>query len=270
MLRSSYRNGFTLAPALGALLAIVALGCAGCATQRPQTAGPAPSAVEVRRALLGRNPGLNSLRAVVEARISFGGRQVSLPGVLQLDVMGGFRLDVLDPLDRPLAIFFVEDGRIVQLRPGLRLASSLGVFPEGCRSVDPADWVPAITASSLAPVVGERLVEQSLWGVGRSLGIRRGGQLHQSIRYRDEGGQLRPSNSVWYCGDDPVLQLRVREWVQSAAWLLPSIVDVEYPKAGLAVRLELREIEGNPAPTSQPFRPRLDSDIRWTSWNLPH
>ena len=29
------------------------------------------------------------------------------------------------------------------------------------------------------------------------------------------------------------------------------------------------EIEGNPPPSSQPLRPRLGSEIRWTGWNLP-
>jgi hypothetical protein len=66
-----------------------------------------------------------------------------------------------------------------------------------------------------------------------------------------------------------VLQLRVREWIASGAWELPSRFEIEYPKAGLAVRIELREIEGNPPPTGQPFRPRLGPEIGWSSWNLP-
>jgi len=246
-----------------------ALAVAGCASSQRQPSQPAPTPAEVYRSLLGRNPGLNSVRAVVEARISFGGRDVSLPGVLMLDAFGGFRLDLLDPLDRPLAILFVENGRIVQYRPSLRLAASLGVFPADCRGVDPADWVAAITASSSGPVAGEQLADHWLLGGERSFQRSRGSAAHQSVRYRGAGDMARPRLISWYCGEDTVLQLRLSEWVQNAAWQLPSLVEIDYLKVGLTVRIELREIEGNPPPTSQPLLPRLGADIGWISWNLP-
>jgi hypothetical protein len=255
--------------AVAALIAAAAIGLAGCATHRPPSAGPAPSPEAVFRALLGRNPGLSSVRAVAEARISFAAREVTLPGVLALDALGGFRLELLDPLDRPLAIIFAEEGRIVQYRPSQRLASSLAVFPADCRGVDPAAWVSAIIASSSAPVAGERLADRALWGADRSLERSRGGELRQSIRYREDGGNLRASSISWYCGEEPVLKLRLREWIAAAAGEFPSRFEIEYPKAGLAVRIELREIEGNPPPTGQPFRPRLGPEIGWSSWNLP-
>jgi len=269
MPRSPLRNGFPLARAGGAIVAAFVLGLHGCATHRPPSSGPPPSSAEIHRSLLGHNIGLTSVRAVAEARISFAGQEVSLPGVLRVDSFRGFRLDLLDPLDRPLAILFVDDSRIVHYRPGPKLAASLGVFPAGCRGVDPADWVPALLASSIAPVAGERLVDSGLWGGGRTLELHRGGKLHQSIRYGSEAGQQLPRQISWYCEEDPVLQVRVREWVHGPGWSLPSRFEIAYPKAGLAIRMELSEIEANPPASSQPLLPRLGSEIRWTAWNLP-
>lgn len=267
MRRSPRRSRLTRAAA--ALVAAAALGLGGCAAGRPRPPATAQSPAAVFRSLLGRNQGLTAVRALAEVRISYAGREVSLPGVLLLDAFGGFRLDLLDPLDRPQAILFAEDGRIVQYRPGLRLASSLGVFPADCQGVDPADWVAAVTSSSIAPVAGEILADGRPWWGDRSLERRRSGRLYQSIRYRDEGGQLVPRLVSWYCGDDPVLQLRFREWVRSATTLLPSRFELEYSMTGLAISIELSEIEENPPLSGQPLRPRLGSDISWTSWNLP-
>lgn len=254
--------------AIAAVTAAV-LGLAGCATHRPGSTGAAPTPGEVYRSLFGFNPGLTSLRAVVEARLTFAGREVSLPGVLLLDTFGGFRLDLLDPLDRPQAILFAEAGRIVNYRPGPGFAASLGVFPGECRGVDPAGWVPTILSSSIVPVAGESLADRGLWGGGRILERHRGGELHQSALYRSEGGQAIPRQSAWYCGEDPVLQVKLREWVQGSDWRLPSRFEIQYDKAGLAIALELSEIEANPPPSNQPFLPRLGSEIRWTAWNIP-
>lgn len=269
MPQSPRRSGFPAVRAVGAIAVVAVLGLAGCAAQRPTSRGPAQTPGETYRSLLGHNVGLSSLRAVAEARISFAGREVSLPGVLLLDAFGGFRLDLLDPLDRPLAILFAEGGRIVHYRPGPGLAASLGVFPEGCRGVDPADWVSAILASRDVPVADETLAGSSLWGGGRIVELRRGGAIHQSIRYGNESGQTLPRQVSWYCGEDPVLQLRLREWVQGPAWRLPSRFEIQFPKAGLAITMELSEVEGNPPPSGQPLLPRLGSEIRWTTWNLP-
>lgn len=255
--------------AAGAAIAAAAVVFAGCAAQRSGTAGPAPTPAEVYRSLLGRNAGLTSLRAVAEARLSYAGQAVSLPGVLTIDALAGFRLELLDPLDRPLAILFVEEGRVVNYRPGSRLAASLGVFPSDCRVVDPADWVSALLGSSVAPVPGEQLADRSLWGAGRVLERYRGSALRQSVGYRVRDGQALPRDFTWYCGEEPVLKLRPLDWITGSPWRLPARVDIEYPKAGLAITLELSEIEGNPSASRQPLRPRLGSEIRWTSWNLP-
>lgn len=269
MPKSRRRSLLAFARGAAAIAAAAVVGLAGCAAHRPAAPVRTTTPGEVFLSLLGRNQGLTSLRAVAEVRIAFAGNEVSLPGVLLLDRLGGFRLDLLDPLDRPLAILFVEEGRVVHYRPAQHLAASLGVFPPECRGVDPAEWVPAILASSVAPVAGEVLDDgRMLWG-GRVLERHRSGVLHQSVRYGDVSGEAIPRQVSWYCGEDPVLQVRMLEWVKGLAWRLPSRFEISFPKAGLALQLEISEIEANPAPSSQPFRPRLGSDIRWTGWNLP-
>lgn len=254
--------------AVGVLLALAGLSVAGCAAPRALGEG-AGSPLDAYRAVLGRNAGLSSLRAVVEARISFAGSQVSLPGVLRLDGLDGFRLEVLDPLDRPLAILYADAGRISQYRPAQQVGASLGVFPDECRSVDPADWVAAVLAAQRAPVAGETVLERRVWGSDRSLERYRDKKLRQSVRYRVKGGAALPTLVSWYCGDEPVLQLRLREWVVIDAWRLPTLLEIEYVRGGLTVRLELREIEGNPPRGAQALRPRPGPETRWTSWNLP-
>jgi len=269
MPRSPRTSSSPVARAAGAIAVAAVLGLAGCASHRPLSGGPAPTPGEVYRSLLGHNAGLTSVRAVAEAHLSFAGREVSLPGVLLLDAYGGFRLDLLDPLDRPLAILFGEEGRIVHYRPGPGLAASLAVFPQECRGVDPAAWVSAILASDIVPVAGVSLADRGLWVGGRILELRRGGELKQSIRYEDEVAQQLPRLISWYCGEDPVLQVRLREWVVGSSWRLPSRFEVLFPKAGLTIRIELSEVEGNPPPSNQPLQPRLGSEIRWTTWRLP-
>lgn len=269
MPRSLRPNPLRFVRSVAGILAIVALGLCGCASHRPGAVGQGSSPADVYRTLFGYNPGLTSMRAVAETRFSFAGQEVSLPGVLLLDSLGGFRLDVLDPLDRPLAILFVEGGRIVHFRPGPGLAASLGVFPEGCRGVDPADWVSAILSSSNVPVAGESLADRDLWWGGRVLDRHRGGELHQSSRYESEKGQVLPRHLSWYCGDDPVLEVRLLDWVQGPTWRLPSHLEIRFSKAGLVIEMELGEIEVNHPPSGQPFRPRLGSEIRWTTWNIP-
>jgi hypothetical protein len=245
------------------------IALAGCAAPGLRTAAPLPSPEAVFQAVLGRNAGLSAVRAVVEAELSYAGREISLPGVLQLDGLDGFRLDLLDPLDRPIAIFYAEQGRIVQYRPGLQLGASLGVFSEACRGIGPADWVQAVIAGNGSPHAGEKLLDRPSWGRDRNLEIHRGGELRRSIRYRFAAGQAIPLAVSWYCGDDVIMKLRFREWLAGAPWRLPTRLEIEYPQSGLHVRLELREIEGNPSRSAGPLLPRPDSSTRWTTWDLP-
>lgn len=254
------------ATALAALALFAALAC-GCATSRPSAPAPAPD--EAFRGVLGRNPGLGALRAVAEARFGYAGREVTLPGVLVLDALGGFRLELLDPLDRPVAILFAEDGRIVQYRPAQRLAASIAVVTEDCRVAGPADWVAAVLSSSQRPVAGESLRVRSLWSGELALERSSGGLLRASVRFGRDGAELTPRLVSWFCGDTIVMRLRERGWVQTGAWRLPTLLEIEYPQAGLVVSLELREIEGNPPPAGRPLAPRLGEETRWISWRLP-
>ena len=245
----------------------VAASAAGCASTR--TSGELErSPEEISATIFSGNAGLRSLRAVVEARFSYAGRDVTVPGVLLLDALEGFRLDLLDPLDRPLAMLFTEGPRIVQLRPGAGIAASLGVFPAAC-SVGPRDWVAGVIASNAALGGGEVLSVRGLFGGDRSLDRSRGREVRQSVRFKMENGEPVPLLFSWYCGDDPAMQLRVREWVQAGGWRIPRVIEVRYLLAGFAVKMELREIEGNPALGGQPLQPRLPDTTRWTTWRLP-
>ena len=261
-MRTSLRQVLALVAAAGLA---AAAGCAG-----PQAgAAPETSPAEVHARVLGANPGLMSLRAVVEARLAYAGRRLSLPGVLILDSLGGFRLDLLDPLDRPAAMIYSEGGRVVQYRPGTGVAASLGVFPGDCRAVSPEDWVGAILASSAGLVEGDQVSVRRLFGGDRALERSRGGVLYESVRLKQEGGELVPRTYTWYCDGDPVLKLHVSRWVGAGERRLPGALEVEYLKAGLTVALELREMESNPSLSGSPVRPRLADSTRWTLWRLP-
>ncbi|HEY5999258.1 MAG TPA: hypothetical protein VI078_08150 [bacterium] len=260
-MQSSLSRGLAVAAALCVL-------AAGCAGQKP-AAGPEQSPAEVYARLLGPNQGLSTMRAVVEAQLSYAGRRISLPGVLLLDSLGGFRLDLLDPLDRPVAMIYSEGGRIVQYRPGTGVAASLGVFPGDCRGVVPEDWVAAVLASSSGPPAGESLAIRSFWR-DRVLERRRDGALRESVRFREEAGGPTPRTYLWYCGEeDPVLQMQVRGSAEAAGRRMPGAFEVSYLKAGLTVSLQLREVESNPSLASTPVRPRLADGTNWTSWRLP-
>ena len=250
-----------------ALAALFAAAAAGCVPKPP--AGTERSPGEVYARLLGANPGLTSLRAVVEARLSYAGRRVSLPGVLLLDALGGFRLDLLDPLDRPVAMFFSEGGRIVQYRSATGVAASLGVFPGDCRAVAPEDWVAAVLASSTAPAPGERLSVRRFFSGDPLLERWRQGALYQTVRFREAGDDLQARRATWYCEDEPVLEMKIPSSVAAGERRLPSTLEIEYVKAGLTVALELREVETNPALADSAVRPRLAASTRWTTWRLP-
>jgi len=252
-----------------ALPAAALLALAACATSGPGPGIPQPDPTVIYHSLFGSNPGLSTVRAVVEARIAYAGRSISLPGVLLLDAFDGFRIDLLDPLDRPQALLYPENGRIIQYRPVQRIAASLGLFPVECGRADPAAWVTAVIASSLGPVPGEQLADRRGWGKERNLERWRNGELYQNVRYRVEGERHIPVRISWYCGDEAIMEARLAEWIAGTSWRLPGRIEIAYPKAGLEVRLELREIEGNPPPSGQALRPRPGTEVRWTTWNLP-
>jgi hypothetical protein len=206
---------------------------------------------------------------VVEARLSYAGRRISLPGVLVLNTLGGFRLDLLDALDRPVAMIYSEEGRIVQYRSGTGIAASLGVFPGDCKSVAPEDWVAAVLASSSGPQADERLSVRRVFSGDRILERWRKGTLYDNVRYREDIGGAVPRRFTWHCGDEPVLELRFPKSMPAGEPRLPTSFEIEYVKAGLTVALELREMETNPALADSAVRPRLAASTRWTTWRLP-
>ncbi len=254
------------APAAAALLALAA-SCATVSPGGPGAGGERPGAVEVREALLARNAGIGELRALVEARISFAGREASFPGVLLLRRPGGFRLDLLDPLDRPLAIVFAEGDRLVQYRPAEGLAASLGPFPGGCSGLGAGEWAGTVLADGAPFHPGERPRISSFFG-WRSLEISRAGQLRQSLRYEDREGGPRPIRASWYCEEEPVMELRLGAPLEGARWRLPRSFSVAWPRAGLSVKVDLREVETGAAPGRVPLAPRVDPGTRWTVWNV--
>lgn len=250
-------------------LGVLFLSAGGCATTGATgVAGAPPDPLAVHRAVLGRNEGLSSLRAVVEARISFAGNQLSLPGVVQMQRAGGFRLDLLDPLDRPVLILFPEERNIVQYRPSLKFAASLSPFANECRGLDSASWVAAVLAGSPVPVAGEQERLGRLWGK-RYLTRSWQGELRQSVRYEEAGEELRPTLVSWYCAGEPVLQLKILDWQRDPSWRLPSRIEIDYLKAGLQIQIELKETEANPPPNGEPLLPPIGSDTIWSVWNLP-
>lgn len=251
-----------LTRSLAAVLLVA--GCAG-----PRAAGPpaVSDPVELQRALLGRNEGLRALRAVVQARITFAGNRVSLPGVLLLERTGGFRLDLLDPLDRPVLILFPEGRDLVQYRPSAQAAASLGLFTRECGGMNAAAWVSTVLAGSPAPVDGEEVRPRTFLG-SRYLERRWKGELRQSVKYRAEGGELRPVLVSWYCGGEPVLQLKVKRWQEAGAWRLPERMEICYPQAGLTIRIDLAETEPNFTSAGGSMTPRLGPETRWSVWDL--
>jgi hypothetical protein len=255
--------------ALVALLGLCAAALASCAGPAATGSAPATAPLEAYRAVLGHNAGLSTMRAVVEARIAYAGREVSLPGVLLLDGLEGFRLELLDPLDRPVTVFFAEERRITQYRPAQQLGSSLGVFRDECVAVDPGDWVAAVLGASRAPVAGETVLERGVWGGDRVLERYRAKTLYESVRYRVRDGKAEAAVISWFCGEDAVMRLRLRGWVGVEPWRFPTTLELEYPLARLTVRLDLREIEGNPPPVDPRLRQRPGPETRWTRWNLP-
>jgi hypothetical protein len=246
---------------------VAALLLAGCAGQR--AAGP-PAVTDpaaLQRSLLGANEGLSGLRAVVDARLSFAGKQVTFPGVLLLQRSGGFRLDLLDPLDRPVLILFPEGRDLVQYRPSLQEAASLGPFTRACGGMDPAAWVATVLAGSPAPVDGEEVGARTFLG-SRYLERRWKGELRQSVKYSVEGGEPRPTLVSWYCGDEAVLQLRFKRWRQDPAWRIPERFEITYVQAGLTVGFELTETEPNYPQAGGAMVPRLGPETRWSVWDL--
>lgn len=247
-----------------ALAAAAALALAGCAT----TGGRTIAADEAHRALLGPNPGLRAVRAFAEVGIRYLGRVVSLPAALVVDQGKGFRIDLLDPFDRPLAIVFADRGRIVQYRPAANEASALSLFPEACGGLDPALWTAALLASSAGPDDRVRERVRRTWSGDYLLERSLGPELVHAVRFDDVDGRPQATRNAWYCSDGLVMTLRVERWLEDSPWRLPAVFEVDYAHAGLRVRFELLAVDVNPMATPA-TGPRPAPGTRWSPWELP-
>ena len=122
---------------LSAGLSMFLLLGAGCASFSAGRHGTGELLNELFPPKAGREP----LSAEANIRISYGGRGVSLPAAAAFQPPARFRIDILDPLDRPVAMIFLRDGQIVQYRPGSGVAAAVNLLPDGCRDIDAGAWV---------------------------------------------------------------------------------------------------------------------------------
>lgn len=209
--------------------------------------------------------GVGNLRGEAEVGLSYKGRSVTLPAALLISREGKFRIDLLDPLDRPVAIIFSQGERIVQYRPRTRTAALLNLLPQACRTVLAGDWVSFVLGSG--PVGGEREGFESVrWFGGDSLVKYEWGTLSVKIEYREKGEETFPSRVSWYCGDEVAVRLQYGEGKVGGED--PVRFRVEYPRAGLRIDVRLgRHETGMPLP-EKVFHPPLPAGTRWQGWDL--
>jgi hypothetical protein len=228
----------------------------GCAT----TGAGRPDASALLTELFPGDVG-RTLRGEAEVTLSLAGRSVSMPGALLLGGSGNFRIDLLDPLDRPAAIIFTGDGRIVQYRPAAREAAALAALPAACGALAPDVWVPYALGSVPS---GEQGFEAVSWFGKTSLVRYERGRMTARIEYAGRDGAGVPTRISWFCGDEIAMRLR---WDGGEAGGSRGFT-VEYPLARLKVKIRLGESEtGIPLPEAL-FRPPLPAGTRWTGWDL--
>jgi len=236
--------------------------CAGCAS----LGAGRPDAETVLGALFPPGEGAGTLRGEAEVTISMAGRSVSMPGAILLGNSGAFRIDLLDPLDRPVVIIFSEGERIVQYRPAAAEAAALDPLPGACRSVLPGGWVPFVLGSAPSGA-DEAPFEAVSWFGGDSLVKYEWGTISVKIDYlHDDDGSV-PSRVGWYCADEVAMRLEYGAG-SAGRGSVPGRFTVEYPRARLKVEVRLGEHEtGSPLPEAL-FHPRLPARTRWIGWDL--
>jgi len=202
-----------------------------------------------------------TLRGEAEVTLVMAGRSVSMPGAVLLGGSGTFRIDLLDPLDRPAAIIFAEGKRIIQYRPSAREAAALAALPAACRALAPDGWVPFVLGSAPS---GEEGFEAVSWFGRDSLVRYERGAVAVKVEYRGQDGGSVPTRVNWYCGDEIAMRLRYDDGEAGGSRRFT----VEYPLARLKVKVGLGESEtGIPLPDAL-FHPRLPAGTRWTGWDL--
>jgi hypothetical protein len=201
--------------------------------------------------------------AEAQVRISYGGRGVSLPAAAAFRPPSDIRIDILDPLDRPVAMIFLRNGQIVQYRPGDGVAAAVTLFPEGCRNVDAGAW--AGYAFGTGPDSEVRKSFRPPWLGLQELLRYSGGALAERIVYRKEGGRLRLKKVEWYCRGDVAMTLSPEDDAgKGLAWG----GSIAFPLGGLSIDLEVGEVMGLPGIDESFFRPRLPAATRWLEWRM--
>ncbi len=244
---------------------ILLLAVTGCASLWGAGSSVDPKAVY--DAVLGSNPVLTAMRAEAEVTISFMGKGISLPGVVLLRKPDNFRVDLLDPLDRPAVLIFAEGESLVQYRPAASLAFSLKPFPPGCREGNQGAWVAAVLAGGKHSETRGRYRVRSFWG-RNYLERYREGELQERIRYREEETGAVPVEATWFCDGEPALRVELRDYRTEGSVRLPGNFTVSFPLAHLTISFRLGPVEGNPRFDEGLFHPRLGPGTQRKHWKF--
>ena len=239
----------------------------GCSL-RGTRSGSGTETAAVIQELRSGNAGLTTLRAEAEAAVSFAGRRIALPSALVVR-RGLFRIDLLDPLDRPAAILFAREGRLVQYRPAAALAAAIDPLPNSCTELAVEFWLePVLAGGSEYPVKGA--AGESYRGRKNLLERYRLDELVEEIRFEQRGGQTIPRKVTRYCGESPAMKVVLDDYRSVGRFLIPHLIEVSFPAAGLTMELRLRGVEANPAVEESTFSPVLPPGTTWKKWRAVH
>lgn len=256
-------------PSKAVLLLIIILAGTqqGCAALTGHSPEGRKSPGEFFDILFPPGTGSAALRGEAEVTLSMAGRRVSLPGVLLLASPDRFRIDLLDPLDRPLAVIFSDGTRLVQYQPAASAAAFIVPVPPDCADVTPGAWVAPLLGDGEGTAAKGRWQLQSGWG-GTRLVRYEAATLRQEAGF-DEGATPPELRSLsWYCGGRPVLRLQIPSYIGGGKDRLPEGFDISYPASGLVVSARFRQVESTEAPAEQLLAPSLPDRTSWTTWDL--
>ncbi len=252
------RLGSSLA---AALLAAAVLSLPACATT------PGTGAVDTLEALFPGGAGAGSLRGEAEVTVSLAGGSVTFPGAVILQAPSSFRIDLLDPFDRPAAVIFSRGGELIQYRPSAAEAALLRPLPDGCRSVAPDGWVPFVLGAG-PPPAGMDSYRAVRWFGGDSLVKYEWGTIAVKIDYRPDGEGTSPSTVSWYCGEEIAMRLEFGEMRPVGGARIPGSFTVNYPGAGMKVSVALGAVEAGVPLDASILDPPLPARTRWVEWDL--
>jgi hypothetical protein len=246
--------------------ALILLSLAGCASLSGRTEGR-PSPEETVRELFPFPVGTGVLRGEAEVSLSLAGREVSLPAAFVFRAPEGFRLDLLDPFDRPAAVVYGDGLRLVQFRPAASAAALLRPLPDRCGNLAAGEWVAALLGTPPRVSGGGSYSRFSLWGAPRLLRYE-GGVLTQRIDYRQEDGAPVPREVTWYCREEAVLRLIFRSFLDLDGRRFPREFVVTFPRARLKMEFLLEAAEFVDAVDDGLLHPDLGPGVRWKEWTL--